>query len=241
MIVNQSETGWEIIYHRAHALLAADIGGEWHQEDLPQRLIETVAAISHHDDLESEWEGNHLTPAGTPLNFTLDKTTDLKKLIEFTKNARYRGRWVALLISMHMSFLNEAKRGQSPQMDSYLDEQLVNQEKWREELQISKDEAASAYAFFEWCDRFSLILCCQELPEGERDLEIGTGPDGKHYNVKLRGDRTLSVTPWPFKKDKFTVSIEACDLHQVQFQTNDELTQALQAAPIKTLKWTLVK
>jgi len=125
MIVNQSETGWEIIYHRAHALLAADIGGEWHQEDLPQRLIETVAAISHHDDLESEWEGNHLTPAGTPLNFTLDKTTDLKKLIEFTKNARYRGRWVALLISMHMSFLNEAKRGQSPQMGSYLDEQLV--------------------------------------------------------------------------------------------------------------------
>jgi Protein of unknown function (DUF3891) len=241
MIVNQSETGWEIIYHRAHALLAAEIAGQWHQEDRPERLIETVAAISHHDDLEREWEGNHLTPAGTPLNFTLDKKTDLKKLVEFTKNARYRGRWVAMLISMHMSFLNEAKRGSSPEMDSYLDEQLANQEKWREELQITKDEAASAYAFFEWCDRFSLILCCQELPAGERALEIDAGPDGKRYSVIQRGDKTLNVIPWPFKTEKFSVSVEACDLHQVQFQSNGELTQALQAAPIKTLEWTLVK
>ncbi len=241
MIVNQSETGWEIIYHRAHALLAAEIGAQWHQKDRPERLIETVAAISHHDDLEREWEGNHLTPAGTPLNFTLDKTTDLKKLIEFTKNARYRGRWVAMLISMHMSFLNEAKRGESAEMDSYLDEQLANQEKWRKELQISKDEAASAYAFFQWCDRFSLILCCQELPDGERALEIAVGPDDKCYSVTQRGDKTLSVTPWPFNTEKFSLSVEACDLHQVQFQSNDELTQALQAAPIKTKTWTFVK
>ncbi len=79
MIANQHERGWEVIYHRAHALLAAQIAGHWHSKDRPQRIIETVAAISHHDDLEREWEGKNLTPAGTPLDFTLDKETDLKK------------------------------------------------------------------------------------------------------------------------------------------------------------------
>jgi Protein of unknown function (DUF3891) len=56
VIFNQHENGWEVIYHRAHALLAAQIAGNWHKKDLPQRIIETVAAISHHDDLEKEWE-----------------------------------------------------------------------------------------------------------------------------------------------------------------------------------------
>lgn len=26
------------------------------------------------------------------------------------------------------------------------------------------------YAFFQWCDRFSLILCNRELPAGQRAL-----------------------------------------------------------------------
>ncbi|MBW4465892.1 MAG: DUF3891 family protein [Pegethrix bostrychoides GSE-TBD4-15B] len=36
------------------------------------RLYETIAAISHHDYLEKEWEDHNLTPAGAPLDFTLD-------------------------------------------------------------------------------------------------------------------------------------------------------------------------
>jgi hypothetical protein len=63
MIVNLVENGWEIIYHRAHALLAAKIAGQWSRKETPVRLYETIAAISHHDDLEREWEGNHLTEA----------------------------------------------------------------------------------------------------------------------------------------------------------------------------------
>ena len=111
MILNLVENGWEVIYHRAHALLAAQLAGQWKKSESPLRLYETIAAISHHDDLEREWEGNQLTEAGAPLDFTLDKKTSLKKLRELTTNSRYRGRWVAMLISMHTSFLNEGKRG----------------------------------------------------------------------------------------------------------------------------------
>lgn len=241
MIVNQYEHGWEIIYHRAHALLAAQLGGHWNHKKAPMRLIETVAAISHHDDLEKEWEERNLTPAGTPLDFTLDKNIDLKKLRKHATDARYRGRWVAMLISMHMSFLTEGMRGESAEIDSFLDEQLEMQKQFRQELQISKEAAEEAYAFFQWCDRLSLILCQQHLPAGERALEISKGPDGKRYDVVQVQDGRVNVTPWPFEENEFTVNVEASYLEQVQFDTSAALVVALQTAPIKTLEWTFAK
>jgi hypothetical protein len=244
MIANQDEKGWEIIYHRAHALLAAQIAGNWRKNDRPRRIVETVAAISHHDDLEKEWEGNHLTEVGTPLDFTLIKGVpqgeDIEKLRQFINNSRYRGRWVAMLISMHVSFLTEGNRGQSSEIDSFLDEQLQQQQQWREELGISKEEAAQTYAFFQLCDRLSLILCNRQLPVGERILEIGKDGEGQRYDVIQTKDQTVNVKPWPFEEEKFTVNVEAAYLNQVVFENNDAFAQALQAAPIKTLEWTFV-
>ncbi|TVQ15094.1 MAG: DUF3891 family protein, partial [Leptolyngbya sp. DLM2.Bin27] len=52
MIVNLQSDGWEIIYHRAHALLAAQIAGHWNLSKNTNRLYETIAAIAHHDNLE---------------------------------------------------------------------------------------------------------------------------------------------------------------------------------------------
>lgn len=244
VIVNATQNGWEIIYHRAHALLAAQLGGQWRRKDAPARLYETLAAISHHDDLEKEWEDDNLTKAGAPRDFTLMTDTDIEegvpKTANLAKNALYRGRWVALLISMHISRLNEPSRGQSPQLDKLLDEQLQNQQRWREELGIEKEEVDAAYAFMQWCDRLSLILCKQELPAAERFLEITKGPDGQRYDIMQRSDGSVFVKPWPFQDEKFTVNIEASYLWQIKFESNAELTQALQKAPIKTLEWKFV-
>ncbi|WP_445638391.1 DUF3891 domain-containing protein [Nostoc sp. DSM 114161] len=245
MIVNATQNGWEIIYHRAHALLAAQLGGQWRRKDAPVRLYETIAAISHHDDLEKEWEEDNLTEAGAPRDFTMMTKSEMEKgtykVANLAKNALYRGRWVALLISMHISRLNEPSRGQSPELDKLLDEQLENQKRWREELGIEKEEVDAAYAFMQWCDRLSLILCQHELPADERFLEISKGPDDRRYDIMQRSDKSVVVKPWPFQEEKFTVNIEACDLSQIKFESNTELTQALQQAPIKVLEWTFVK
>ncbi|MDZ8224451.1 MULTISPECIES: DUF3891 family protein [unclassified Nostoc] len=245
MIVNATPNGWEVIYHRAHALLAAQLAGQWRRKDAPVRLYETVAAISHHDDLEKEWQEDILTEVGAPKDFMLSSKADVRasiqKLADLANNARYRGRWVALLISMHISRLNESSRGQFPELDKLLDEQLQNQRRWRKELGIEKEEVDAAYAFMQWCDRLSLILCQQELPDDERFLEISKGPDGQRYDIMQRSDNLVVVKPWPFENEKFTVNIEACDLSQVKFENSAELTQALQEAPIKVLEWTFVK
>jgi hypothetical protein len=241
VIVNATQNGWEVIYHRAHALLAAQLAGQWRRKNSPPRIYETLAAISHHDDLEKEWEEDNLTEAGAPRDFTMSKDTSVKKLADLVSNARYRGRWVTLLISKHLSRLNEPKRGESPELDTFLDEQLQNQQRWREELGLQTEDVDAGYAFMQWCDRLSLILCQHELPADERFLEISQGPDGQRYDIMQRSDHLVTVQPWPFEDDKFTVNIEACNLEQVKFDSNAELTQALQQAPIKVLEWTFIK
>lgn len=240
MIVKPTQNGWEVIYHRAHALLAAQLAGQWRRKNAPPRLYETLAAISHHDDLEKEWEENNLTEAGAPMDFLMNPKIEVDKLAKLIENAHYRGRWVTLLTSKHICRINEARRGQSPKLDKFLDEQVQKQEHWRKELGIEEDEANTAYAFMQWCDRLSLILCQQELPADERFLEISKGPDGQRYDIMQRSDRLVTVQPWPFEDEKFTVNVEACELSQVKFESPSELIQALQQAPIKLLEWTFI-
>jgi Protein of unknown function (DUF3891) len=244
MIVNPTQNGWEIIYHRAHALLAAQLAGQWQRKNAPARLYETLAAISHHDDLEKEWEEDNLTDAGAPMDFTLNtKTTNtgISKIATLAENALYRGRWVALLISKHISRINESRRGQLKELDIFLDEQIKNQKRLQKELGIPQDQVDAAYAFMQWCDRLSLILCQQELPADERWLEISEGPDGQRYDIMQRRDGFVTVKPWPFEDPQFTVNVEACNVSQAKFDHSQELCQALRQAPIDVLEWTFVK
>lgn len=241
MIVNLTDTGWEIIYHRAHALLAAQIAGNWQTQDDTAHLVDTIAAIAHHDDLEREWQGDHLTKAGAPFDFTLGGSISVPALYHHIEEARYRGRWVALLVSMHMSFLNEGERGKIPELDQFLDKQIELQTNWRKSLKVKKSDSEKAYAMMQCCDRLSLILCQRQVPDGERWLEIAKGPSGDQHDILQRAERTLTVKPWPFKDKKFVVRIDACYPAQMEFKNNQELVEALQQAPIRSLEWTFVR
>jgi Protein of unknown function (DUF3891) len=241
MIVNALADGWQIIYHRAHALLAAQLAGQWQRKDAPPRFYETIAAISHHDDLEKEWEEDNLNSVGTPRDFTMDTETSYELLQKHLENALYRSRWVALLNSMHLCQLNKDAKGKSVEADRFLKQQLDNQKQCRKELKITIADAKKAYAFMQWCDRLSLILCQHELPDDERALEISKAHDGKRYDVVQYSNDLVTVTPWCFEDDHFTVNVEASTLAQVKFEDNLSLTKALQQAPRTILEWTFVK
>ncbi|WOD40237.1 DUF3891 family protein [Nodosilinea sp. E11] len=241
MIVNLQSDGWEIIYHRAHALLAAQIAGHWDFSKQTYRLYETIAAIAYHDNLEKEWEEDQLTEAGAPLDFTLEKESPLEKLSKHADDALYHGRWVAMLISMHLCFLNQGLAEKDAKMADFLDEQRQRQAQWQKELKVSPKDAESAYTFMRWCDRLSLILSQRQIPVGGRQLEITNGPDNKRYTIHQLESGDLGVTPWPFSCDKFTVMVDACDLKKLQFESNDELRKALGEAPRKSISWTLTK
>ncbi|MBD2570130.1 DUF3891 family protein [Anabaena lutea] len=244
MIVNLAKDGWDVIYHRAHALLAAQLGGQWQRNNSPVRLYETIAAISHHDDLEREWKGNHLTSSGAPLDFTLGEASPEASLETFKKHLEdslYRGRWVTLLTSMHVCFLNQDKREISEDWRSFLETQVHNQEQWAKELGIAKEDADRSYQFMQWCDRLSLILAQQQIPDDGRALEITHGIDQQRYDLRRLENGNLTVEPWPFENDEFTVNVESSHLSELKYDSNDALTTALKQAPIKILEWTFTK
>jgi hypothetical protein len=241
MIVNTHKSGWEVIHQRAHGLLAVKIASHWRQDQRPERWIETLLAIAEHDDGQEDWQNrNHLNDAGAPLDFML-KPFNMVQLKRVTEISQHKGQWIALLISMHMSFLYEEKRGESKDIDEFLDLQKSNQQKWRRQLKITVKEASQAYAIMQWCDRFSLILCRNELPAGERALEVTKGPDGKRYEVIQKATEIVTVNPWPFHEDNFSLSIEASRVSQLSFDNDRQLLDTLRQSTVIEKKWLLKK
>lgn len=242
MIVNTTPDGWEVIYHRAHGLLAAQIGGQWMAATRPDRWVEIVAAIAGHDDLAKEWESDNVNAAGAPADFR-QNTGDgsLEPFEELIQTALYRGRWVALLTSMHACFLQAPSRDNDPEARKFLDAQSKQQTTWRRQLKVSKKQADQAYAFMQWCDRLSLILALRQIPTRERELEISTAPDGTRHTIMQRLDGSLNVTPWPFQDDQFMVRCEATYLKQLKFKDNAALVKALKTGTVKELCWRFSK
>lgn len=240
MIVNYTAEGWQIIYQQAHGQLAAQLAWHWQPFGSSDRWVGLLSAIAQHDDEQRDWDGHYgLTPAGAPANFTM-KEFSLEQAESLMRAARFQGRWRSLLTSMHLSTLYESLRGTNKTTDNFLDEQQTHQSQWRKQLKVNKQEAQQAYDLMHWCDRLSLILCRHELPEMNRALEIYTGQDGQRYDVvRPTPDGPVTVTPWPFREDSFTVSVEASILRQLQFKDDTELATALREAPIETLTWNL--
>lgn len=87
-----------------------------------------------------------------------------------------------------------------------------------------------------------LLLLCQNLlpPEGRR-LEISKGPDRKPYFATKRLDYPIGVSPWPFDVDTFTVGVEAFQLKQLQFKSDQKRYEVIQQANILRHEWTVTK
>lgn len=239
MIVNTVPEGWQIIYQQAHGVLAAQLAYHLKPELQCRHWVETIIAIANHDNRQKPWRGKDgLTPAGAPADFALLPTT-LEQAQDLMHAVRFQGSWVTLLTSMHMSYLYESQRGNQKSATSFLDEQQALQRECRQYLGISRKEADRAYAIMQWCDRFSLILCRNELPADERALEITKGPDGETYFVKQLPNDLLRVEPWPFAPEQLQVQVEYRVLEQLQFKNDQELAKVLQQTKPQFKTWTL--
>jgi hypothetical protein len=241
MIVNYQQEGWEIVTQRAHGLVAAQIAFHWRSKDRPERWVETVLAIAEHDDAEVELDGeNLLTPSGGPLNFKM-KNFDAEHCRRLSGMSRSKSRYIALLTSMHMSFLYSKDEDSIPEAKAFLKEQKALQEQWRKELNLNKEQALRIYDFLEWCDACSLLICTGQLQPERRKLEISTGPDKKMYHLVQVSEDILSIEPWPFEVESFTISYESRVIPQLQFQSSAEFRQVFLQAPVKETTWKVVQ
>ncbi|MCY7352580.1 MAG: DUF3891 family protein [Cytophagaceae bacterium] len=240
MIAKTHQRGWEIIYQKAHGLLAMEFGLHWETAQRPPRFAETLAAILEHDDGLNDTEVHALTDVGAPLHFELLEYT-IEQCRSVTHLTRQKSRWTALMVSLHMSFLYEEKRGQDAELAAFLEEQKAWQRRYLRELGIKREVAQRAYEFLEWCDAFSLLLCQDKIQMEQRKMEISNGPDGTVHQVWQRDDGSLCVEPWPFAVDHFEVSVESRIIEQLKFDSTDELRTALETTDPIENRWRLRK
>lgn len=238
MIVSQTDTGWSVIHQPAHGLLAVQLALHWQPDLRPVHWVETLIALTEHDDGQEPWEGrNHLTTAGAPLHFQISDYS-----VEQCRNmigiGLQKSRWNALMMSMHTSFLYEPKRGANKALDLFLDQQVTNQRKWRKQANATKAEAEYAYAFVQWCDALSLVLCLNQIPPEGRRLEVSKGPDHKPYYIHQQASGALQLDPWPFQESTVRVHVETFRLAQLVFKSDNELYNAIQDATIVQKEWT---
>ena len=238
MIVNPTPRGWSVIFQRAHGLLAVQLAHRWRADQRPARWIETLAAITEHDDGQAGFHGHaHVNAAGAPRNFA-EVDFPYQQARQVSETSHYKSRWIGLLTSCHLTYLYTPKR-ELPGVADFLAEQQARQERWRRELKVKKAEVEAAYRLMRWCDQCSLILCGNQLPPGQRALEVSDGPDGTVYFIRQRADESLTVAPWPFQEEAFDVEVEHRLLEALTFADDPALVAAIEAAPVATHRWHL--
>ncbi len=243
MIVNSLKEGWEIIYQRAHANLAAMILSGWKKSENIHRPTETLIAVAQHDDQEIFWDKSvHLTDQGAPLDFMEgDLDTSMEQASLVIANAYRQGLWIALMISMHNSCLYEPLRGTNAGLNRFLDAQKYNQDQWRKQIKISKETAARSYALVLFADTLSLILCRRQLPIQSRRLEVSPTPDDQSVMVFQREDKSIGLDPWIFEQPAVQFSLESRRLNQLAYNNEAEFKTALDEAPLEVITWDFSK
>lgn len=238
MIVNKINEGWEVIYQPAHALLAAQLAGRW-ASVRPIRWWGTLVAVAEHDNGWHEWErAAKITAQGVPCNFTQMSIADaIAQWQRGIARGAHISRWVGLLISSHATYLNKPQRDKWVELERFIVEQEAQQGRWMEALGISEEEVKQAYAMIRWTDWLSLILCWRRLPDDGQPVQVGEGSDGQRYEVMRRAEGTVTLEPWPFDEERFTVTVEARYLSQDKFDNDEALRKALALAPIIGKSW----
>ena len=237
MIVNSTQTGWDVLFQRSHALLAGKLALAWRVKDRPEPWGDVLTAIIDHDDGQHPWQGqSHLTEAGAPLDFTYQEP-DLAQAKKTVANAHYRSRWVALLTSMHTTALYEPRRGTRKELDEFLEDQQQKQEALRRGLNVRKAEAETTYRFVFFCDACSLLLCKNEVPQNGNRIEVADTPDQQKAYIFYRNEAQLSIEPWPFEETSFTVSADVFELKQLSFENDQALAEAVREARVVERQW----
>jgi hypothetical protein len=243
MICNRTDKGWQIIYQRAHALLAAKLVTYCRRQWRPIRWAETLNAVGQHDNGWQEWEsGSRLKPNGEPRSF---RETPIEETAAQAKRALTRAwhqsLWAALMVSRHIETLYAELNGQLEELDALVEAQAECRREWRANLGVDEAEEHQAYGILRFGDALSLMLCERRLETTEEPVEIGEGPNGLLFRVWMPSKGQVSLEPWPYTRHKFLVSVDSYDLDAVQFESEQDLAEALREATPRQLEWLVTR
>ncbi|UXP33020.1 DUF3891 family protein [Reichenbachiella agarivorans] len=242
MIVRNLNQGYEIIFQRNHALLAGELARHLKEAFRPPRWIETLSAILEHDDGQTDWsEAEWITTDGHPKDYS-ERGFDLTQARKITQESAYKSTWIQLLVSMHTTSLCESSEYQTDNMRQFIKEQRAIQKKLRKLHSLRENEVVGYYRFLRWCDECSLILCKGELEDGEkRSLIIGDITSQSTVKIVRTDDGSMTVAPWCFQEEHFSVTAELFQLNQTSYQSTEELRAQISNTSPVTKTWIFKK
>jgi|GEM_PF-3317803 len=230
MIVNNTKNGYEIILHYAHALQAGQIAQYIKAEHRPAYWLETLCAIITHDDCQVNFErNNNVTKAGVPCDFKLiesDPKGIIERCVRVVERSRHRSGWVTLMILHHLDFIYQDLKESYAPLKKYLNGFMALRNNVRKQYGVTKKQAAASYELLRFCDRISLIVAQNQVPDGGRKLEINKSINEKTYYIT--SDEGINIiSPWPFEVSQFTICTEVYQVEQITFKNSTELQEHL--------------
>lgn len=183
----------------------------------------------HEDGVAETKERKNTTDAGAPRHFLVYDgavKTELKKYQNVMELANSKSQINVLLTSMHLDFIfSDHVYGADKKMDSFLKDQEKNLKKLLKNLNFDHQFANRLYRFVQWCDAFSLLICMDKIQREGRKMKISESPDGAINQVFYKENNMITVTPWPFKQDRFTVFYEYKIVEHLKFTSVEEFDQ----------------
>ncbi|WP_238751596.1 DUF3891 family protein [Neolewinella maritima] len=244
MLVRPHPAGWRITLHPAHGFLAADLFGHLAVALPEELLLPTLLAVAEHDDHQLDFRtGDYLTERGAPRDFSLMDTEDAQRSLQseaLLADAHRKHAWTYLLLGMHYEFLY-AGQSVDERLKALLKDiatrrkQLLRQRHWKQKV------LATTYGYLRFCDRLSLILCGEDVPTLGRQLEINDALGKVHYLRQQPDTERLTVTPWPFTTDRFTVRGESFVVQQLAFASSAALGDVLRDTVAEVREWEFVR
>ena len=209
MIVSPINKGWKIIFHKAHALLAMDIGLKLDRSlwAIPKYWAAGMESIGEHDNDQPKWNGrDNLTDSGAPLDYRQRKEVDLKQAKAVAKSAKYKSGFIVLMVSAHFHQLY----GESKELKvlKFLEEMEHQCDDIRMNLGLEKDQVSQCYSFIRFCDELSLALCQNDFENQKEPVKIKPIAGESEIYLSQLPSGEFEIEPWIFAEDKVEFNTE---------------------------------
>jgi hypothetical protein len=248
MIPRPLPSGALAVPQSAHALLAFQLADHWGNRATPYPVprADVLAAVLLHD---AGWDDREEPPRlgsdGAPLAFDSWPAEEHAAIWRTSvERAATRGRYVAWLVSHHVSTLAERAAGahhaflaDEERRRAALATDLAADARYRQILTSGADMVNRAIVRITDALAVHLVagldapLVVPELPR-----RSGTVP----LEVEPVGEKCVRLRPWPLAGQRLPVSVEGLLLSATRFADQAALERAWRGAPRHRLSWTLL-
>lgn len=228
MIVTKNLKGWNIFFHRAHALLAFKIGMNIKESfwPIPRFRLDGLSAITVHDDGQPDWnKKDNLTKAGAPLDYRQRSVMAIKEVNLMINRSLYKSAFMTLMISMHCRSIYKDQKGK--EIEKFMVEQEALCMSILKHLAIDITDAEGCYQVVRFCDELSLMLCQGDVPTQGRKIQLEPLPGIDENFIKKDDEGILRLNEWCFDTPEFAISAEYYTTKKLSYDSDQELIAEL--------------